>query len=140
VWTHRLCGWSAVAIALFAAPGAQAMTLGEFEYRNSCSQCHGESGRGDGPVAETLKQEPSDLTTLQQDNGGVFPVTRVYAVIEGDADVRVHGPRNMPLWGQRFRARFDDDEYESFSARDTEEFVTARILALVEYLSTIQVE
>ena len=65
-------------------------------------------------------------------------MTKAYSIIEGTADVRVHGARDMPVWGSRFRARFDDDEYESFSGTETEEFVTARILALIEYLSTIQ--
>jgi hypothetical protein len=127
-----------VAVLLFAE--AQAMSLGEFEYRNSCAQCHGEAGKGDGPVAASLKETPSDLTTLQSDNGGVFPVSKVYSIIEGSEDLRVHGTREMPLWGNRFRVRFHDDEYESFSRQETEEYTTARILALIEYLSTIQVE
>lgn len=136
---HPICR-IAVGIAVFLFAEAQAMSLGEFEYRNSCAQCHGESGKGDGPVAESLKQKPSDLTTLQKDNAGVFPVRKVYSTIEGSEDLRVHGTREMPLWGDRFRARFHDDEYESFSRQDTEEYATARILALIEYLSTIQVE
>ena len=32
------------------AAHAQGMTLGEFEYQNSCVACHGISGKGDGPV------------------------------------------------------------------------------------------
>jgi hypothetical protein len=130
----------AVGISVFLVAQVQAMSLGEFEYRNSCSQCHGETGKGDGPVAASLKDKPSDLTTLQRDNGGVFPVSKVYSIIEGSEDIRVHGPRDMPLWGDRYRVRFHDDEYESFSRQDTEEYVTARILAVIEYLSTIQAE
>ena len=129
-----------VGMAVLLPVNAQAISLGEYEYRNSCAQCHGASGKGDGPVAPSLTEKASDLTMLQKNNGGVFPVTKVYSIIEGSADVRVHGPRDMPLWGTRFRARFDDDEYESFSRTDTEEFATSRILALIEYLSTIQLE
>ena len=129
-----------VGMAVLLPVNAQAISLGEYEYRNSCAQCHGASGTGDGPGTPSLTEKPTDLTMLQKNNGGVFPVSKVYSIIEGSADVRVHGPRDMPLWGTRFRARFDDDEYESFSRTDTEEFATSRILALIEYLSTIQLE
>ena len=128
----------AVGMTALLPATVQAISLGEFEYRNSCAQCHGLAGKGDGPVASSLTMAPTDLTVLQRNNGGVFPVTKAYSIIEGSADVRVHGTRDMPVWGSRFRARFDDDEYESFSGTDTEEFVTARILALIEYLSTMQ--
>lgn len=126
-------------VGMFLVAEAQAMSLGEFEYRNSCAQCHGKSGKGDGPVASSLKKTPADLTTLQKNNGGVFPVTRVYSIIEGTADVRVHGPRDMPVWGNRFLARAENDE-DSFSAAEAKEYVTTRILALIEYLSTMQVK
>jgi len=116
------------------------MTLGEFEYRNSCMQCHGASGKGDGPMASSLTKPPSDLTMLQKNNGGIFPVTRTYSIIEGSADVRLHGSRDMPLWGNRFRARIKADEDESFSPQDTAEYAQTRLMALIEYLATIQVQ
>ena len=116
------------------------MSLGEFEYRNSCAQCHGVSGKGDGPVASSLTKSPPDLTMLQKNNGGVFPVTNVYSIIEGNADVRVHGSRDMPVWGNRFRGRIKDDETRASRRADSDEYITTRILALIEYLSTIQVK
>ena len=118
-------------------PEVNAMSLGEFEYQNSCAQCHGTSGKGDGPFRENLKTAPSDLTTLQKQNGGVFPASHVYSVIEGTADVRLHGPRKMPIWGRRFRARIKESEEEFFPG-DANEYATTRILALIEYLSTLQ--
>ena len=33
-------------------------------YRQSCASCHGETGKGDGPVVERLKTAPQPLTTL----------------------------------------------------------------------------
>jgi mono/diheme cytochrome c family protein len=130
----------AIGAGIFLSAEVQAISLGEFEYRNSCAQCHGASGKGDGTVAPFLTKTPTDLTMLQKNNGGIFPVMNTYSIIEGSADVRVHGPRDMPLWGTRFRARIKDDEDESFSPRDTDEFATTRILALIEYLSTMQVK
>lgn len=114
-----------------------AMSLGKFEYDNSCAQCHGTSGKGDGPFGENLKTPPSDLTMLQKQNGGVFPASHVYSVIEGTADVRLHGSREMPIWGRRFRARIKESEEEFFPG-DANEYATTRILALIEYLSTLQ--
>ena len=137
---HSIAALIAIGAGVFLSTGAQAISLGEFEYRNSCAQCHGVSGKGDGPVASSLTKSPPDLAMLQKNNGGVFPVTKVYSIIEGDADVRVHGSRDMPVWGNRFRGRIKDDEDESFSTRDTDEYVTTRILALIEYLATMQVK
>jgi len=130
----------AIGFGLFLSAEAQAISLGEFEYRNSCAQCHGLSGKGDGPVASSLKKVPPDLTVLQKSNGGVFPVTKAYSIIEGTVDVRVHGSSDMPVWGNRFRTRIKYDENEGFSPADTDKYVTTRILALIEYLSTMQVK
>ena len=131
---------TAAGIAALLPVKVEAISLGEYEYSNSCAQCDGASGKGDGPVAPFLTKNPSNLTMLQKNNGGIFPVTNAYSIIEGSADVGVHGPRDMPLWGNRFRARIKYDENEGFSPEDTDEYVTARILALIEYLSTIQAE
>ena len=128
----------AIGSGVFFLAEAWAMSLGEFEYSNSCAQCHGLSGKGDGPVASSLTEIPPDLTMLQKSNGGVFPVTKVYSIIEGNADVRVHGSRDMPVWGNRFRGRTKAEEFENFSPADSSEYATTRILALIEYLSTIQ--
>ena len=130
----------AMGFGLFFFAEAHALSPGEFEYRNSCAQCHGLSGKGDGPVASSLTKAPTDLTVLQKNNGGVFPLTRAYWVIEGKADVPVHGTREMPIWGNRFRARIKYDENEGFSPDDTEDYVTVRILALIDYLSMMQVK
>lgn len=135
-----------LAVGLLAVSVMQtsAMSLGEFEFRNSCAQCHGETGKGDGPVVEYLTESPSDLTALTRDNGGVFPVERMYEVIEGAADIGSHG-RDMPLWGNRYRERAaliadEDADFPFDPARDTESYVQARILSLIEYLSTLQIK
>jgi mono/diheme cytochrome c family protein len=120
---------------------AEGMTLGEFEYKNSCAACHGVKGAGDGPLAPFFAAGGvPQLTLLQKNNGGVFPVSRVYEMIEGTADVRAHGGRDMPVWGQRYRARVDPSLDPDFGPQDPAAYVTYRILALIEYLSTIQAE
>ena len=130
-----------ITIASFgvASIDAHGISLGKFEYRNSCVQCHGASGKGDGWLGGFLNKPPSDLTILQKNNGGVFPVERVYKIIEGSEDVLVHGPREMPVWGNRFRARPQNDEDAGFATdEDVREYARTRILALIEHLSTIQ--
>ena len=131
------------AIGFQSGAEAQTMSLGEFEYKNSCIQCHGVSGKGDGPVKEFLSGAvSSDLSVLQKNNGGIFPVTAVYSMIEGSDQNKIgaHGTRDMPMWGSRYRARVVSDTDHGFSPEATDMYVKTRILSLVEYLSTLQVK
>ena len=132
------------ALATDDAPGEDAGTdtplrleLGGNDYGTYCASCHGESGRGDGPVAEFLAMIPADLTQLSRKNGGKFPAERVAQVIDGRQEVNIHGPRDMPVWGDWF-----DVEAESpgLRASEREIVVQERIKALLAYLETIQVK
>ncbi len=132
-------------VAVVVASGnpvqAQDMKFGEFEFQNSCAACHGASGKGDGPVTDFLSgAEVSDLTVLQRNNGGVFPVTAVYKLIDGSEVASAHGTRDMPIWGDRFRQRAAEGGDPQFMGRSVEDFTQVRILALVEYLASIQEE
>jgi mono/diheme cytochrome c family protein len=139
----RSTGFGLVVAALTLAATAvhaQAPLLGEAEFRDNCAQCHGLDGTGNGTLAGYLTQAVPDLTTLATDNGGVFPVTRVYETIDGTQTVGIHGSREMPVWGLRYSERAED-EMESFTIgfeAQRNAFVRLRILALVEYLSTLQ--
>jgi mono/diheme cytochrome c family protein len=85
--------------ALIAAPvvaTAQDYGFGAADYANSCAQCHGTTGMGDGIIAGFPDSPPSDLNKLQADNGGVFPVASIYALIDGSAASGVHGSAEMP--------------------------------------------
>lgn len=140
-WKLGVCGAIAIGVGVFLCAEAQAASIGEYEYKNSCSQCHGTSGKGDGPYRTYLTKAPSDLTVLQKNNGGVFPVGYVYSIVEGSADVSLHGPRDMPLWGSRFRVRaMGDDDKGGMSREESKEYARMRILSLIEYLSTMQVK
>lgn len=120
---------------------AQDMTLGEFEYQNSCVACHGTSGKGDGPVTDFLSGATvPDLTAIQENNGGVFPVTEVFKILEGGGEPSAHGTRDMPIWGNRFKARTSGNDDSAFHVSDAESYAKFRILALIEYLASIQGE
>lgn len=123
---------------------AAELSMGEFEFQNSCATCHGASGKGDGPAAQFfLGGVAPDLTALQKNNGGVFPVQRIYDVIEGSRDMIVpsHGSRAMPMWGQRYMQRTEEGpSYDPLTDEQKEIYVRTRILSLIEYLSTIQAQ
>jgi mono/diheme cytochrome c family protein len=117
---------------------ASSSEFGEREYLKSCAVCHGRTGKGDGPIAESLKRHPTDLTRLSEANKGVFPFSRTYEVVDGRFNVMVHGPRDMPVWGDIYTR-----EMASRAPRDTpkesiDALARARILALVEYIFTLQ--
>ena len=51
---------------------------GKVTYRIYCSNCHGETGQGDGNLAELLSVKPSDLTAIARSKFD-FDVTGHYA-------------------------------------------------------------
>lgn len=129
------------ALFLPAAASAQAMTIGEREYMNSCAQCHGPKGKGDGFLVDYfLEGGAPDITGLQRDNGGVFPVAQVYAIVDGTAAEGIHGTSMMPAWGYRYSQEAEEDlgQYFALAPEDRARAVRARILALIEHLSTLQ--
>ncbi|MCB1377569.1 MAG: c-type cytochrome [Alphaproteobacteria bacterium] len=116
-------------------PGSISIDLGKADFRTYCAACHGVSGNGDGTIAEFLTIAAPDLTLLTKRNAGTFPRERITEVIDGRAQVRVHGPRDMPVWGDWF-------SYEAASP-DTDRdaralIVSARIESLVQFIETLQ--
>ena len=129
---------SLVALTLFhGAASAQTsrVDLGKREFESNCASCHGVNGKGGGYAVEWLRKGPTDLTTLTKRNGGVFPVSRMYEMIEG-GNGPSHGARDMPVWGQDYRIRAG--EYYVDMPYDPEAFVRSRILALIEYINRLQ--
>lgn len=102
-------------------------------YRRHCASCHGISGRGDGPLAESLTVAPSDLTTLARRAGGRFDESAVMTVIDGRLLVAQHGPREMPVWGAIFAQEHVGEPFAVYGA-------TLDARALSDHLRTIQVE
>lgn len=131
-------GLLACGLAVILGSPSSAQNLGAIEYSNSCATCHGQDGKGDGPVSSQLLNTPPDLTVLSKMNGGVFPIADVYAIIDGTADVAVHGGRDMPIWGDRYMTEMRDDPTAHYSWVEARAYALNRVLALVEYLSSIQ--
>jgi mono/diheme cytochrome c family protein len=127
-----LCGVSAVGLA------ADRIDLGKDEYKANCAVCHGLTGTGDGPYKPYITESPTNLTVLQRNNKGVFPFSHVYQVIDGRAPVTRHGTSDMLIWGREYSRKAG--EYFMEAPGDPEAYARARILALTEYISQIQVK
>ncbi|MBH2008767.1 MAG: hypothetical protein I8H71_03590 [Xanthomonadaceae bacterium] len=110
--------------------------FGKSEFEASCASCHGTSGKGNGPLVPLLRRNPPDLTLLAKNNQGIFPMNRLYEVIDGE-NVPAHGSREMPVWGRAYRIL--DAEYYYDTEYDAKALVRARILSLLEYISRMQV-
>lgn len=111
--------------------------LGRRDFRNYCSACHGIEGKGDGTLGEFLTLAVPDLTKLSKLNSGQFPEERVTGVIDGRADVKVHGMRDMPVWGDWF----DSEAISQDTDREARELIVKdRIQSLVGYIESIQVK
>jgi mono/diheme cytochrome c family protein len=97
-------------------------------YTSYCAPCHGTDGKGHGPVAASLKNQPTDLTEIQKNNNGKFPDAHVAAILQFGTEVPAHGTPTMPVWGPILgsmnRANLQDKQL--------------RISNLTHYLQTMQ--
>jgi mono/diheme cytochrome c family protein len=73
---------------------------GEDLYRRFCASCHGVSGRGDGPVAASLRVKVPDLTLIARRGHGADLRDRIIRIIDGRYVIGAHGTRVMPVWGE----------------------------------------
>jgi len=115
-------------LATAAYPDANQVAQGRKLYLEYCASCHGMTGEGDGPVSRALTTPPANLRKLAERFGNPLPEDQVARYIDGRAEVKAHGPRDMPVWGARFFFETGGDERE----------VKRRIDALVAYLQSIQ--
>ena len=131
--------------AWFAANGtaANAESKENFDaeslYLSSCSQCHGISGDGRGPLAASMKSKVPPLNNLADRYSGIyFPERLLIEVIDGRKNMPSHGKREMPIWGKRFgqfnrpQTNGEDGVADLAAARQ-------KIEALVEYIRSIQI-
>ena len=125
-WSRLILASAIVAFSTSAS--AEDTNLGKVDYESSCAACHGQNGKGDGPVSAELRTKPSDLTMIAKHNGGIFPADVLYQIIDGRRTLRAHGTYEMPVWGSVFRRS------------EPEDVARKRILALVAYLKSIQLK
>jgi mono/diheme cytochrome c family protein len=145
--TSRLGAGIALALSfMLSAPSAYALdegtqrVLGENEYMAHCAACHGVTAKGDGPVAEVLSTKPTNLTEISKRHGGKFPTDAIYHFVDGRQMIMPHGSPQMPVWGQRYSLEAAKQMANVPHDVKPEAIVHGRILALVYYLESIQVE
>lgn len=113
------------------------LELGHRDFVNYCAACHGADAKGDGTLGEFLTLKVPDLTQLSKFNAGKFPEEKVVEVIDGRADVKVHGMRDMPVWGDWFNREAAAGSTDK-AAREL--IVNDRIASLINYIKSIQVK
>ena len=121
--------WHGEARELPQPAGTKADTTeGRLLFTTYCASCHGLGGIGQGPAAAAMRRPLPDITGLALANGGVFPLERTRRIIDG-REIESHGNRDMPVWGDAFKA---------VPGGHSDATVRARINAIVEYLAAIQ--
>ena len=137
-WTFRgvrtavvVTGLSLAGVLLAGRADAQSTSAatGDYLFRTYCAACHGASAKGDGPLAESMRRRPANLTEIGKRNQGVFSADQVFKTIDGRTPVKGHGGPDMPVWGDVFSKSSDGGDPA---------VVEARIKALVAYLESIQ--
>lgn len=126
-----LLGWAIGAAAADPASGGPDTSSGSRLYLRYCASCHGVQGRGDGPVAGSLRVEVPDLTLMARRHSGTFPADLVERIIDGRHIIAAHGTRTMPIWGEEFGRM-------SIGEPDAEEVTRTAITQLMEYLQQLQ--
>lgn len=119
----------------YACAASKAEPSGEADFYMSCSACHGEDGRGQGAKAFGLSAEPPDLTTLRRRSDNVFPRERLHRIIDGREDIKVHGDREMPVWGQLFKLDAGEGLGE---AEGDDATISRRIETLIDFIESFQ--
>ena len=118
-YAYALCsGLAAGPLASVSATDIPPEVRGLGHYRMFCANCHGLTGRGDGPLVPLLKIAPTDLTLLAQQSEGRFEAERVFKAIDGRHQVSGGGEKRMPVFSESLEVR--------------------TIIELLEYLKTIQ--
>ena len=132
--TRHILAGAALLLVAVRALSFDAVTLADYSgeelFQRFCASCHGESGRGDGPVARGLSVTVPDLTAISRRYDG-FPAARIREIIDGRGLIDAHGTRTMPVWGYEFWVEEGADVTAQRAVRDA-------INKLVEHLRSVQ--
>jgi mono/diheme cytochrome c family protein len=127
-----ICGVAMLSLLVGCQAPKESESIGRQLYMTHCSSCHGLQGRGDGPVAATLKEAPEDLSRIAFREGGDFPFLKMAEHIDGRSGIAAHGTRTMPVWGKQFGDELKVQEPLK------EEMISGQLLHLITYLESIQ--
>ncbi len=100
-------------------------------YLDHCAACHGVKGDGHGPLEHELAAPPADLRLLSRKYGNPLPEDQIARFMDGRADVKAHGPRDMPVWGEEMW------QYPEGSGNPNQ--VSDSVGRIIHYLQSIQI-
>jgi cytochrome c oxidase cbb3-type subunit III len=114
----RVLGWkrlalpaAALGLVLAASSGAKAVDLkaAASNFSDSCSDCHGQSGKGNGPKAGELKTKPANYTDCAA--MAKFNDDYLFKIIKEGGE-KMGKSKDMP----DFAKAYDDDEIRGLVA------------------------
>jgi mono/diheme cytochrome c family protein len=114
-----------------AVVGANDIAEGRKLYLQHCAACHGIKGDGHGPLEHELAQPPADLRLLSRRYGNPLPEDQIARFMDGRADVKAHGPRDMPVWGWEM--------WQNPDGSGNQNQVSDSVAHIVHYLQSIQI-
>jgi mono/diheme cytochrome c family protein len=127
-------GFLLLTLVLATTARTAAAQSGIRDYQNYCAECHGLTGKGDGPSRLTIPMNPppNDLTQMARKNGGKFPFDEVVDSIDGRKNIPSHARLQMPFLGTTLQKPGQEFTPES----DAE--VKRRIEAMARFVESIQ--
>ena len=147
-WIFPALAFALVILSSSSIAGDEVNKLAAADFASYCASCHGVDGTGNGPLADSLKKRPTDLTLITKNNDGKFPYTLLRKTIEGTESrrVREHGLREMPVWGPVFQEEPESvvpgggasGFYGVGAGQCIHLAARARILSIVDYIASIQ--
>ena len=100
-------------------------------YLEHCAACHGIKADGHGPLEHELASPPADLRLLSRKYGNPLREDQIARFMDGRADVKAHGPRDMPVWGEEMW------QYPEGSGNPNQ--VSDSVAHTIHYLQSIQI-
>jgi Cytochrome C oxidase, cbb3-type, subunit III len=113
-----------------AIAGTGDIAQGRTLYLDYCASCHGFDADGHGPVAPALSTPPANLRLLSERYRNPLPADQIARFIDRRADVKAHGSRDMPVWGE--------EALKTPEAKGSKGRVRDCVAKLVAYLQSIQ--
>jgi hypothetical protein len=93
------------------------------------SKAAGNEDVAQGPMAASLSTPPAKLRLLWERYGNLLPDNEIARFIDGRADVKAHGPRDMPVWGE---------VWQNPVGKASKHEINEHIAKLIVYLQSIQ--
>ena len=125
-------------LIMFLPPGAGAAADGDARngqrlFALHCAACHGLEARGDGPLADSMKTAPPDLTVLSGGHQGSLPMRAIAARIANRSGGNSQHAE-MPVYGWFF-----EGPAVTIPADDGTPLETTRAIAdLLAWLAVVQ--